>query len=363
MKDIIERFQRFKDRLSFLQSMDDRDEIKKRMIALEAQMNEPRFWQDHEKARVIASEHDEIIKDMNGWNRIESEISEGIEMATLLSDDDDEGSRMELEKKIRSVEKQILKLELSLLFRGEYDDRHAIVAIHAGAGGVDAQDWTNMLARMLFRYCERQGLRTKILEESRGSEAGLKRIVFEVSGRHGYGLLRSEHGVHRLVRVSPFDAEQMRHTSFALVEVVPDLGGVEEFSISPEDLKIDTFRASGHGGQGVNTTDSAVRITHLPTGIVVTCQNERSQAQNKATAMRYLRGKLFHYAQAKKEEERMKIRGELSSAEWGSQIRSYVLHPYKLVKDHRTDCESPNPDEVLDGDLLSFVEAFLRKKT
>jgi peptide chain release factor 2 len=263
-------------------------------------------------------------------------------------------------KSLAEIRKRFAALEFHTLLADEYDTYDAIVAVHAGAGGTEAQDWAEMLLRMFFRYGERKGWKVTLLDESRGAEAGIKSATFSVEGRYAYGHLKTEAGVHRLVRISPFDADKLRHTSFALVEVLPDLGAIQETLVDPKDLRIDTYLAGGHGGQSVQTTYSAVRITHIPTGIVVTCQNERSQTQNRATAMRILQAKLHALTLKKREEEKKKLRGEFQSAEWGSQIRSYVLHPYKLVKDHRTKFESQDPDAVLNGDLDPFIEAYLR---
>lgn len=268
----------------------------------------------------------------------------------------------ELEMLYQDIEKRFSECEFEILFTGKHDRSNALLAIHAGTGGVDAMDWAEMLLRMYVRFCEQRKWRVKILEKLHGGEAGIKSATIEVEGFYAYGYLKAENGVHRLVRISPFDAEGMRHTSFALVEVVPDLGGVEEIKINNEDIRIDVFRASGHGGQGVNTTDSAVRITHLPTGIVVSCQNERSQLQNKETALRYLRAKLHRLSEIEKEEEKKQLRGDYSEAAWGNQIRSYVLNPYRLVKDHRTGYETQEIKSVLDGEILPFIESVLRRE-
>jgi peptide chain release factor 2 len=251
-------------------------------------------------------------------------------------------------------------LEFYLLFREVHDKNNTILAIHAGTGGVDAMDWAEMLMRMYLRYCDQKGFKTEIIDKTAGSEAGIKSVVFEVRGSYAFGNLKSEHGVHRLVRISPFDAEAMRHTSFALVEVIPEVDDDIKVEIKPEDLKIDTFRASGHGGQSVQKTESAVRITHLPSKIVVTCQTERSQVQNKERALKVLKSKLLVLQEAKKEEEKKQLRGEFTEAVWGNQIRSYVLQPYHLVKDHRTEFEESDVDGVLDGKLDGFVEAYLK---
>ena len=269
----------------------------------------------------------------------------------------------ELEKDYAEISKRFEAFELLSLLADPYDERNAIVALHAGAGGVDAQDWTGILLRMYLRFAEQQGWHTRIVDESHGDEAGVKSVTLEVSGRYAYGYLKAEAGVHRLVRISPFDAEQMRHTSFALCEVVPELEELDaEVPIDEKDLRIDTFLASGHGGQSVNTTYSAVRVVHIPTGIAVSCQNERSQKQNKETALKILRAKLHQIEIEKQHAERAELRGEYHEAAWGNQIRSYVLHPYKQVKDHRTKHESKDPDAVLNGDLLPFIEAELKRK-
>jgi peptide chain release factor 2 len=251
-------------------------------------------------------------------------------------------------------------LEFTLLLNDEYDQSNAIVSVHAGTGGTDAMDWAEMLARMFLRFCEQRGWRATILDESKGAEAGIKSMTFEVKGMYAYGYLKSEAGVHRLVRISPFDSEKMRHTSFALAEVVPELDDVKEVTIDPKDLRVDTFLSSGHGGQSVQTTYSAVRVVHLPTKITVSVQNERSQTQNKETAMKILRAKLNQIEIDKRAEEKSKLRGEYHEAAWGNQIRSYVLQPYRMVKDHRTKQETSQVDDVLNGQLLPFMEAYLR---
>ena len=266
----------------------------------------------------------------------------------------------EYKKEYEALKKKFEDLEFFILFSGAYDKSDAILAIHAGVGGTEAQDWAEMLLRMYLRFCERRGLIARMIEESRGGETGIKSIVLEVTGRYAYGWLKSERGVHRLVRISPFDAEKMRHTSFALAEVLPVLEEVGATVIDPKDLRIDTYLSSGHGGQSVQTTYSAVRITHLPTGIVVTCQNERSQQQNKETAMKVLRGKLHTLAEEAQTDELKKVRGEYKEAAWGNQIRSYVLHPYQMVKDLRSKYETSDTESVLDGKLEPFVESYLR---
>jgi peptide chain release factor 2 len=261
-----------------------------------------------------------------------------------------------------ALEKEINKLEFSLLLSGRHDRSDAILAIHAGAGGTDAQDWTAMLLRMFLRWAEAQGYQTRLLDSMDGEEAGLKRAMVSVSGVWAYGYLRTERGVHRLVRLSPFDAARRRHTSFALVEVWPDIADDVEVTIDPNDLQIDTFRASGAGGQHVQKNETAVRITHAPTGIVVSCQNERSLTQNREMALKVLRARLYELEERRQQEELAALKGDHVDAGWGNQIRSYVLHPYQMVKDHRTNYESGNPTSVLDGRLDEFMEAYLRSR-
>lgn len=325
---------------------------------LEEQMNKPGFWDDREQAKKVSKRFSKLDEQISVWQDLSSDTKELLELARLGGDDSSLVN--EIEEKYQKITEQFNQLEFSLFFSGRYDGNNAILAIHAGAGGVDAQDWVEMLLRMYSRFAEKKDWRTKILSETKGSEAGLKNATVFIEGSYAYGWLKSEAGVHRLVRLSPFDAEQMRHTSFALVEVLPELEEIE-VEINPKDLRIDTYLSSGHGGQGVQTTYSAVRIVHLPTGITVTCQNERSQLQNKETAMKILRSKIFKHRQKQQEEEKDRLRGELLSAEWGSQIRSYVLHPYKMVKDHRSGWQTNDPQAVLDGELSAAIEAYLRR--
>jgi peptide chain release factor 2 len=320
-------------------------------------MSQPNFWSDRETAEHKSRELSELKNELQLWETIEKDIDAWIDLASLTEED----QRQEVEKHVAELEERWRQLEFSLLFSEEYDDRNAIVAIHAGTGGTDAMDWTEILLRMLMRFCEQRSWKVKIVDESRGGEAGIKSVTFEVKGRYAYGYFKSEAGVHRLVRISPFDAEKMRHTSFALVEVLPELEDVDkEIKIDPKDLRIDTFLSSGHGGQSVQTTYSAVRVVHLPTKIMVSVQNERSQQQNRETAMKILKAKLLHIEMQKRHEEKAKLRGEYHEAAWGNQIRSYVMQPYRLVKDHRTKQETAQVDDVLNGDLLKFMESYLR---
>ena len=295
--------------------------------------------------------------EVESWNALSRRVSDAVELAQM----DDESMRPELETEISAIEAELEKRSFTAMLSGKYDHDSAILAVHAGAGGTDSQDWAAMLERMYLRWAEEQGYQTEILDITEGEEAGIKSVTISVDGEYAFGYLRSEKGVHRLVRLSPFDAAHRRHTSFALIEVLPQVAMDEaDIEIEPGDIKMDVFRSSGAGGQNVQKNATAVRLTHIPTGIVVTCQNERSQTQNREFAMRILRARLLELRQAEREEERAVLRGEYTKAEWGSQIRSYVLHPYQMVKDHRTDHETGNTQSVLDGDLNGFMEAYLR---
>lgn len=320
-------------------------------------MSQPGFWSNNEAAQKKSRRLNELKQEVGAWEAIDADVASWLELAAMA----EEAQRAEVQKHVLELEERWSQLEFSLLLGEEYDERNAILAIHAGTGGTDAMDWAEMLRRMLLRFCEQRGWKTRIVDESRGSEAGIKSVTFEVQGRYAYGYLKSEAGVHRLVRISPFDAEKMRHTSFALVEVLPELEDLDtEVKIDPKDIRIDTFLSSGHGGQSVQTTYSAVRVVHLPTKIMVSVQNERSQQQNKETAMKILKAKLFQIELQKRQTEKAKLRGEYHEAAWGNQIRSYVLQPYRLVKDHRTKHETAQVDDVLNGDLLPFMDSYLR---
>jgi peptide chain release factor 2 len=294
------------------------------------------------------------------WRSLEKKTSDIAELINLATEEADTSFTEEIRNDIANITEQLDKLELELAFSGEYDSRNAILEIHAGAGGTESQDWAEMLLRMYLRWAERNGYKAEILDESRGEEVGVKNVTISIAGEYAYGYLKSEHGVHRLVRLSPFDSDHARHTSFALAEVMPEAEENVDLKIAPEDLKIDTFRSSGAGGQNVQKVSSAVRITHLPTGIVVTCQTERSQLQNKAIAMKILYSRILEKELEKQAEERAKLKGKRIEAGWGNQIRSYVLHPYKMVKDHRTDYETSNTEAVLNGELDGFITAYLR---
>lgn len=321
-------------------------------------MAEPDFWSNTDRAQKVSKEVADLRGDVGDWEAMTQELTDIEELAKL----DDASVRADIEQKLAELTARFTKMEFATMFAGAYDKDPAIISIHAGSGGTEAQDWTQMLTRMYMRYAEKKGWRVTVLWESRAEDVGLKSITFRVEGRWAYGYLKSETGVHRLVRISPFDAEKMRHTTFALVEVIPELADLVEIEIDPKDLRIDTFLSSGKGGQSVNTTYSAVRIVHLPTNIAVSCQNERSQQQNKETAMKVLKSKLHQLAMKEQEKEKSQLRGEYQSAEWGNQIRSYVLHPYKMVKDHRTQFETSDAEGVLEGEIEPFMEAYLREQ-
>ncbi|MDK1028912.1 MAG: peptide chain release factor 2 [Anaerolineae bacterium] len=325
---------------------------------LDEKMAEPNFWDDPSIAQGIIKQANSLREVVKSWGIFEQQIVDAIELAEMK----DEDLRLELENEVLIIEKELEKRSFTTMLNGRYDSEDALLAIHAGAGGTDSQDWAGILQRMYLRWAEAHGCETKILDLTVGEEAGIKSVTISIDGKYAYGYLRSEKGVHRLVRLSPFDAAHRRHTSFALVEVLPQITKDDpEIVIDPNDLKIDVFKSSGAGGQSVQKNSTAVRITHKPTGIVVSCQNERSQLQNKENAMRVLRARLLEIKQAEKDKEVASLRGEYTKAEWGSQIRSYVLHPYQMVKDHRTDYEQGNAQAVLDGELDGFMDAYLKK--
>jgi peptide chain release factor 2 len=327
---------------------------------LEKDIEQPGFWNDSTSAQRLMKTVSSVRDEVQSWNSIKQRLHDLTELVQL----DDDSLRSELETEITSLESELEKRAFTTMFSGKYDRDDAILAIHAGAGGTDSQDWAGMLERMYLRWAEDQGFQIEILDVTLGEEAGIKSVTIAVSGSYAFGYLRSEKGVHRLVRLSPFDAAHRRHTSFALIEVLPQVSMDEaDVEINPGDVKLDVFRSSGAGGQNVQKNATAVRLTHLPTGIVVTCQNERSQGQNREFAMNILRARLLELKTAEKDEERAILRGEYTKAEWGSQIRSYVLHPYQMVKDHRTDHETGNSQAVLDGDLNGFMEAYLKSES
>jgi len=327
------------------------------VAALEDEMGAEGFWDDSERAASVSAEHARASRRLEAFSALQGDVEDLDGLAEMA--EEDESLQEELDEQIASVESRLQTLEEQRLFSGRYDSGDALVSVNAGAGGTDAQDWAEMVLRMEMRWAERRGFQVEILEASAGEEAGIKSATFRVSGENAYGLFGAERGVHRLVRLSPFDSAHRRQTSFAGVEVAPVVKDTGEIEINEDDLQVDTYRASGAGGQHVNKTDSAVRITHRPSGIVVQCQNERSQSSNRATAMAMLRAKLLERRERERQEEIAREKGEAQDVNFGSQIRSYVLHPYTMVKDHRTGFEMGDVQRVLDGDLDGFVRAFL----
>jgi peptide chain release factor 2 len=330
---------------------------KSKLEELKQEMTASDFWDDQDRAKQISFDASNLEEQINSWQSVAEEVKS---LDELSQEKQAEELFVDLENKYKNIYSQYKDLSDQLYLQGKYDHLPAIITINAGAGGVDAQDWAQMIERMYLRLAEKNKWTINHLSRSPGSEAGIKSTTFKITGLHAYGYLKNEAGVHRLVRLSPFDADHARHTSFAMLEVLPEVIR-PDMDIKEDDLKIDTFRASGNGGQSVNTTDSAVRVTHLPTGIVAACQNERSQLQNKRQALSYLYGKLQKYHEAEQEEEKKLLKGEYTEAAWGNQIRSYVVHPYKMVKDHRTNFQSKDPDKVLEGDLMPFIKANLEK--
>jgi peptide chain release factor 2 len=338
----------------------DIPEKEKQLAELEKQSAAPDFWQDSEKAQDVMRLLTETRKTVQKWRELEHEVIDIKELISLVSDDEESSLDTEIRQEVETIESKLDEMEFELSFSGEYDNRKAILSIHAGAGGVESQDWAEMLLRMYLHWAESKKYKTEVLDISPGEEAGIKSVVFEISHDYAFGYLKSEHGVHRLVRLSPFDADHARHTSFALIEVMPEAGEDVDINVSPDDIKVETFRSSGPGGQNMQKTSSAVRLTHIPTGTVVSCQSERSQHKNKESAMKILLSRLLNQELAKREEERARLKGERIVAGWSNQIRSYVLHPYKMVKDHRTDYQVGDAEGVLAGDLDGFINAYLR---
>jgi peptide chain release factor 2 len=327
-------------------------------VELEKQAGAPAFWNDSQIAQQTMREINSLKAGIEDWTGLAQRAHDALELIELA--ETDASLQDGIAEEVASLQRAFEHHEFELLLSGSHDRGDAILAIHAGAGGIDAADWAAMLMRMYLRWVEQRGFKAEILDQLDSEEAGIRNVTISIAGEYAYGYLRSERGVHRLVRLSPFDSAHRRHTSFALVEVWPDLPDNSEIGINPNDIKIDTFRASSAGGQHVQKNATAVRLTHIPTGIVVSCQNERSQAQNRETAMKILRARLFEIEEEKKRKELADLKGEHVKAEWGSQIRSYVLHPYQMVKDHRTDYEVGNTQAVLDGRLDDFMEAYLR---
>ncbi|UCB56812.1 MAG: peptide chain release factor 2 [Candidatus Omnitrophota bacterium] len=361
LDDLKARLKTMAERLEQLRGYLDVDKKGARIKDIEGRMSHPQFWKDSKKAQELIGELKGLRNSCLGWKKAKEQHADLEELAEVV-ESEDTSSLEYLDRDLRQLSSDIDKLEFTTLLSGEEDKNNAILSIHAGAGGTESCDWTGMLARMYLRWTERKGFVASTLDFLPGEEAGTKNITILIKGEYAYGYLKAESGVHRLVRISPFDANKRRHTSFASVDVIAEISDEIKVEIKPEDLKIDTFRSSGAGGQHVNVTDSAVRITHLPTGIIVQCQNERSQFKNKSQALKVLRARLH---EREKEEQRKKLEAGYAAKQdiaWGSQIRSYVLHPYTMVKDHRTNYEKGNASGVLDGDIDEFIEAYLKWK-
>jgi len=337
----------------------DQAGIEARLFELDRAVEASGFWADPERAARVTREQKRLKDQLEKWSRLDKELEDAEVLLGLAEEESDEGSGREVAQLLDDLEKRVGQAKLEKLLSGEHDDANCFLSINAGAGGTEAQDWTQMLSRMFLRYCERMGFEVELMDEQPGDEAGIKSVTFLVKGGFAYGYLKAEKGVHRLVRISPFDANKRRHTSFAAVFVLPELDDDIKVEIKEDDLRIDTYRASGHGGQKVNKTSSAVRITHFPSGVVVQCQNERSQHKNKAQCMKVLKARLFELEEKKQQAKIEGFAADKKDIEWGSQIRSYVLQPYQMVKDLRTGHETGNVQAVLDGDLHPFIEKYL----
>lgn len=356
--DINKQLASFKERISDLNKAIKPDKLKEQFQTLSDQMQQPGFWQNQDEAKKTTKEANRIRSTIDRYEQIALAYQNLVDWFEISEEDTEEWQI--LEKDIETLEDDLKDFEIETLLSGPYDDHDAILELHPGAGGTESQDWCDMLFRMYTRFAQRRKFKVEILDYQAGDEAGIKSVVMRVKGPYAYGYLKAEKGVHRLVRISPFDSNARRHTSFASLDVMPEFDDDIEIDIKDEDVKIDVYRSSGAGGQSVNTTDSAVRITHLPTGIVVTCQNERSQMKNKETAFSILKTKLMQEEIRKQEETLKSIKGEQKDIAWGSQIRSYVFHPYQMVKDHRTSYEVGQVDQVMDGDLDGFINAYLK---
>ncbi len=336
------------------------DRMQEELAELKEEMNAQEFWNDLQRSTAVNKKVASLENKIGHVGKLQSRADDVEAMLSLLSEDEDPDIAAECEQELLALSTDAEALELETLMRGAYDDCDAVLSLHAGAGGTEAQDWTGMLYRMYTRYCERHGYKLTVLDYLDGDEAGVKSVTFQVEGDNAYGFLRSEKGVHRLVRISPFDSNARRHTSFSSLDVSPIMQDDGAFEVNMEEVRIDTYRAGGAGGQHVNRTDSAVRMTHLPTGVVAQCQNERSQIQNREMCLRILKSRLLELREREKEEQMADIKGEMKKIEWGSQIRSYVFQPYTMVKDHRTNYEMGNVGDVMDGNLDGFITAYLK---
>lgn len=360
MENLLEKIEDLREKLLDLWRLLDIDRQIEEVNELKVEMSRSDFWDDRERAIEVGKRMEGLSNETVKWQELQTQIRDLEELVAEANKEGDDSFADEALNNYEELKKVLESFEFLVLFGGKYDRSNAILSVHAGTGGTDAQDWAEMLERMFMRFAERHNFSSEILDFSAGSEAGIKSVTIKISGPWAYGYLRGEAGVHRLVRISPFDGEGLRHTSFALVEVIPELPETIEVPINAEDLKVDTFRASGPGGQNVNKTESAIRITHIPSGIIVSCQTERSQHQNRENAMNIIRAKLHQLQEVERLAETSALKGDTVKAEWGKQIRSYVMQPYQMVKDHRTNHETAQVGEVLDGKLESFMEAYLR---
>jgi len=355
-----EKYQELKKKFDSIKEIAKPAEMEKELENLDAQMGQSDFWNDQKKAQEIASRRNTIAGKLDELKQIEKRLEDVGEYLQILEMEQDEETEKELEKELDNLEEEISRLEIGSLLSDQYDFKNAILTLQAGSGGVEACDWTEMLLRMYLRWAEKNGFQIEMVDYQPDDVAGIKSATLIIKGPYAYGYLKGEQGVHRLVRISPFDANKRRHTSFSAVSVIPEIGDEVKVELKDEDLRIDTFRSSGAGGQHVNTTDSAVRIVHIPTGITVSCQSERSQIQNRAKAMQMLKAKLYQYELEKQREKQKELEGEKKDISWGSQIRSYVFHPYQMVKDLRTGYETGNIEAVMDGELDNFIESYLK---
>ncbi|MDH5605851.1 MAG: peptide chain release factor 2 [Anaerolineae bacterium] len=358
MQDLIIRISEAQDKIQALLVSLDLPQLETKLAELEKQSEDPDLWENPEQAQSIMKKISTYRQELDGWKSLQMRISDAQELVEI----GDESLRNELEPEIDEIEELLGQKELSTLLSGKYDHGNALLTINAGAGGTDSQDWSAMLQRMYLRWAEKRGFTAEILDTTPGEEAGIKTVTISIEGPYAYGYLRSEKGVHRLVRLSPFDANSRRHTSFTQVEILPQVDTGADIEVNPKDLKIETYRSAGAGGQNVQKNDTAVRITHIPSGIVATCQNERSQSQNRENALKVIKARLLDRQREEEKAQLEQLRGEYQKAEWGSQIRSYVLHPYQMVKDHRTNHEIGNAQSVLDGEINEFIAAYLRSK-
>lgn len=360
MENLLKQLEELRERILSIWKLLDIDRQIAELVELKAETGRSDFWNDRDHAIAVGRKVEELESETNRWTKLLNDVRELEEYVAVANEEGDTSIHDEAKAKLDEYTKILNDFEFFVLFDGKYDKNNAIVSVHAGTGGTEAQDWAEMLERMLMRFAEKRNWSIEIVDRVIGNEAGIKSTSFKVSGRWAYGYLKSETGVHRLVRISPFDAEQMRHTSFALVEVIPEIADEAVIEIRDEDLEVDTFRSSGPGGQNVNKTESAIRIKHKPTNIVVSCQSERSQHQNREMCMNILRSKLALMQEADRAAEEKRLKGDVHKAEWGKQIRSYVMQPYQMVKDHRTEHETSNIRAVLDGDIAEFMESYLR---